>query len=143
MCTHQRMRAAGPESGDKKRGQIGGHQQEDQQGDEAGLPGELLAQPLGPDEKTADEKPENPRGAGQGEDGGKIRVKAAKPAGGIQKTNSKPHGEVVQRDQRKGAEAPEDEGVGQAGKRALANDFGLAEHLPDKFPHAAGRGERG
>ena len=71
----------------------------------------------------------------------KSEVEAAKAAGGVQKAEAKPHGEVVQRDQRKGAEAPEDEGVGQAGQRALADDFGLAEHLPDKVPDAAADGK--
>jgi hypothetical protein len=50
---------AGLGVGDKERGQVGGHQDEDQQGNEAGLPGELFAEPLGPDEEAADEEAEN------------------------------------------------------------------------------------
>ena len=42
---------------------------------------------------------------------------------------------MVERDERKGEEAPEDEGVREAGKRALANDLGLAEHLPEEVPY--------
>ena len=34
---------------------------------------------------------------------------------------------MIQRDQGEGAESPEDEGVREAGQRALADDFGLAE----------------
>ena len=41
---------------------------------------------------------------------------------------------MVERDQGEGAEGPEDEGVGQAGEGALADDLGLAEHLPDELP---------
>ncbi len=48
---------------------------------------------------------------------------------------------MVERDQGKGAEGPEDEGMRQAGKRALANDFALEEHLPDKIPNALADGE--
>ena len=48
---------------------------------------------------------------------------------------------MVERDQRKGAEGPEDKGVRQAGERALANDFGLEEHLPDEVPDAFAEGE--
>ena len=63
--------------GDKERGQVGDHQQEDQEGDEAGLVGELLAQPLGADQKRRTKSAENAHGAGQGEDGGEIEVEAA------------------------------------------------------------------
>ena len=48
---------------------------------------------------------------------------------------------MVQRDQDKGAETPEDQGVGQAGQRALANDFSLEGYLPEKIPEAAADGE--
>jgi hypothetical protein len=43
---------------------------------------------------------------------------------------------VVERDEGKGAEGPEDEGVGEAGKWALANDLGLAENFPEEVPEA-------
>jgi hypothetical protein len=36
---------------------------------------------------------------------------------------------------------PEDEGVGQAGKRAFADDFGLAEDFPEEIPDALADGE--
>ena len=127
--------------GDKKRGQVGDHQQEDEEGDEAGLPGELLAEPPGPDQETADEEAEDARRAGQRKDGGKIGVEAAKGACGVEKAEAKADGEVVCRHQDEGAETPEDEGVSQAGKRALADDFGLEGHLPDEIPDAFADGE--
>jgi hypothetical protein len=48
---------------------------------------------------------------------------------------------VVERDQGKGAEGPEDEGVGEAGQRALADDLGLAEDFPEEVPDALADGE--
>ncbi len=70
----QRQRVHPPEDagggagvGDKERGQIGDHQHEDQQRNDAGFPGELCAQPSGADEKPADEEAENAGGAGHGE----------------------------------------------------------------------------
>jgi hypothetical protein len=43
---------------------------------------------------------------------------------------------VIERDQGEGEESPEDESVGEAGERALADDLGLAEDLPDEEPDA-------
>ena len=45
----------------------------------------------------------------------------------------KPAGEVIQRDQREGAESPEDEGVREAGQRPLADHFALQHHFPDEI----------
>ena len=45
---------------------------------------------------------------------------------------------MVERDQGKGAETPEDEGVGQAGQRALADDLGLEEPPPRRTRECAG-----
>ncbi len=64
--------------GDKERGQVGDHQQEDEEGDEAGLVRELITQPFGADQETADEKPQNSHGAGQGEDGGEDRSRSGR-----------------------------------------------------------------
>lgn len=41
---------------------------------------------------------------------------------------------MIQRDESKSAESPEDEGVGETRQRALPDDFGLAHHLPDEVP---------
>ena len=43
---------------------------------------------------------------------------------------------MVERDQREGQEGPEDERVGDAWKRPLPNDLGLAENLPEEVPDA-------
>ncbi len=48
---------------------------------------------------------------------------------------------MVQGNEGEGAESPEDEGVGQAGKRALADHFGLAEDFPEEIPDALADGE--
>ncbi len=48
---------------------------------------------------------------------------------------------MVERNQDKGAETPEDKGVSQAGQRALADDLGLEGYLPEKIPDALADGE--
>ena len=48
---------------------------------------------------------------------------------------------MVQRDQREGQEGPEDEGMGEAGERELADDFGLAENFPEEVPDALAQRE--
>ena len=57
---------------------------------------------------------------------------------GWRKANAHADGEMVQRDQGEGEESPEDEGVGEAGQRALADDFGLADDFADERPDAVG-----
>ena len=121
----------------EERGQVGDHQQEDEAGDDAGLDGDLFAQPARADEEAADEEAEDADGAGEGEGRGGVEVDAAEPACRVQKGEAEAVGPVVQRDQNKGAEAPEDEGVGQAGQGALADDFGLAEDFGEEVPRAA------
>jgi len=49
---------------------------------------------------------------------------------------------MIERDQREGQESPKDECVGQAGERALANDFGLAEDFPEEIPDALAEGKK-
>jgi hypothetical protein len=63
--------------GHEEGGQVSGHEGEDQEGDEAGFPGELFTEPLGADEEAADEEAEDADGAGQGEGGGEVEVPAA------------------------------------------------------------------
>ena len=125
----------------KERRQVGGHQDEDQQGNDAGLIGKFCAEPLGPDEEAADEEAEDADGADDGEGGGEVVIEAADWASGREKAESEDGGAVVERDEGKGAEGPEDKSVGKTRKRALADDLGLAEHLPYKFPDALADGE--
>ncbi len=49
---------------------------------------------------------------------------------------------MVQGDESEGEEAPEDEGVGDAGEGALLDDLGLAEDFPDEVPDAAADWEK-
>ena len=44
------------------------------------------------------------------------------------------HREVIQRDQRKRAESPEDEGMRQPWQGPLADYLGLADHFPKEIP---------
>ena len=43
---------------------------------------------------------------------------------------------MIQGHQREGAKSPEDEGVGEAGQRPLADHFGLEQHFPEEIPDA-------
>ena len=61
---------------DEERGQVGDHQHEDEQRDQAGFP-RKLAEPLGSDKESADEESENPDRAGRREDRGEVKVELA------------------------------------------------------------------
>ena len=50
---------------------------------------------------------------------------------------------MIERDEGEGAKSPEDEGVGEAGQRALFDDEGLAHHFPEEVPDAAADGGEG
>ena len=63
--------------GDTERCQVAGHQDKDQQGNDAGFPGELRSEPLGPNEEAADEEGEDADGADNGEGGGEVVIEAA------------------------------------------------------------------
>ena len=66
---------------DKECGQIGGHQDKDQQGDKAGFPRKLLTEPPGTDKEAADEKAEDAASAGHGKGCGKVGIGAPSKAG--------------------------------------------------------------
>src|SRR6266702_2189841 len=87
-------------------------------------------------EKAPEEEAGNRHRAGNGEGSSKPEVETAQRAGRIEKSNAKPDGNVVQRDQRKGQKAPEDERVREARQWPLANHLGLAEHFPEEVPDA-------
>jgi hypothetical protein len=135
VWVHQRaLRALGRR--DEEGGEVGGHQEEDEQGDEAGFVGDFLAEPDGADEESANEEAGDGDGDEQRPGGGEGEVEAADEAGGRKEAEAQADGEVVEGDQREGEESPEDEGVGDAGERALADDFALAEDLPDEVADA-------
>ena len=48
---------------------------------------------------------------------------------------------MVEGDEGEGEEAPEDEGMGEAGEGPFADDFGLAEDFPDEVADARAEGE--
>jgi hypothetical protein len=121
---------------DEEGGQIRGHEEEDEESDEAGLPGELGTEPDGTEKEAADEEGEDGDGASEGEEAGEIVVETAKDATRREKAKAETGGAVVEGDKRKGAEGPEDECVGEAGEWALLDDLGLAENLPKEVPEA-------
>src|ERR1700739_3082924 len=68
---------------DKKCGQIGDHQHEDQQSNEAGLPREFLAKPPRTHKEEPYKKPGNPDCAHHGECSREVEIEATKCAGRI------------------------------------------------------------
>ena len=129
--------------GEEEGGEVGGHQREDEQSDEAGFVGDLLAEPDGANKKTADEEAGDRDSHKQRPRGREREVEAADEACRRQEGEAQAGGEVVERDQGEGEESPEDEGVGDAGKGTLADDFGLAEDFAGERPDAAGDGAEG
>ena len=105
-------------------------------GDDAGFVRDFLAEPAGAHEEAADEEAEDADGASSGKCGGELGVEAAEEAGGIEESEAEANREVIEGHEGEGAESPEDEGVGDAGQGALADDFGLAEHFPEEVPDA-------
>ena len=74
----------------EERGQVGDHQQEDEAGDDAGLDGDLFAQPARADKEAADEEAENSDGAGEGESRRGVEVDSAEPACRVRKPRPRP-----------------------------------------------------
>lgn len=125
---------------DEEGGEVGRHEGEDEEGDEAGFIRKMSAEPDGADEEAADEKIENAEGASDGEKRGEVKVKASEEAGGGEETGSESYGAMVDRDEREGEKAPKDKGMSESGDGALANDFGLKQNLRDELPNAPSDG---
>ena len=120
----------------RKGGEVGDHQDEDESGNDAGFVRNFLTKPSGAHEEATDKEAEDADGAGGGECGREVGVEATEEAGGIEESQAEADSEVIEGDESEGAESPEDEGVGEAGERALANDLGLAEDFPEEVPDA-------
>ena len=86
--------------------------------------------------KAPHEKPGDRDRAGDGEYRRDPGIEAPKCSGRVEEADSEADGDVVQSDQREGEKTPEDEGMSQAGQRPFANDFSLAEDLPEEVPDA-------
>ena len=83
------LRVAGAHSGEE-RGEVGDHQGEDEEGDDAGFVGDFLAQPAGANEEAADKESEDADGASSGKCGGEIEVEAAERSRRAQEAEPKP-----------------------------------------------------
>ena len=86
-------------------------------------------------------RPADAHRASHGEDGGEIEIQSPHRPRGIEEAGSENRRAVVQRDQSKGAKRPEDQRMGHAGERPLADHLGLAQHLPNEIAHASADGE--
>jgi len=87
-------------------------------------------------QEASDEEVKDRDAASEGEKSCEIEVETAKNATRREKSNAERGGAVIERDQGECTEGPEDEGVGEAGERALADNLGLAENLPEEVPKA-------
>src|ERR1700679_1499387 len=79
---------------------------------------------------------------GHGQGCGKVKVEGANEAIGPEEADAEAHRAMVEGDQSKGQKCPEDQGMGQPGEGALANDLGLAENFPEEIRDAFGNGEK-
>ena len=98
--------------------------------------GETWSQPDGTDDEAADRESRDGDGHSHGENGDEIVI--GRPEGALAREHGKAEagGEMIECNQGEGAEAPEHEGVGESGERALANDFALQQDLPHKLADA-------
>ncbi len=119
-----------------KVGEVGDHQDEDEQGDEGRFPRDF-SEPFGPQNEAAESK------SGDG-DCGDDRERGGEPANGVavdrEEWPADADGEMIERDEAEGAKSPEDEGVEKARNGPLLNDLGLADDLPEEVPNPAGQG---
>src|SRR5579859_7411345 len=125
---------------DRKRGQIGDHQDEDERSDDAGFVRDFLAEPAGTHDEAAYEESEDADCTSCGEYGGEVEVEAAEVASRIEKAKAEASGEVIECYKCEGTKSPEDEGVCEAGQRTFADDLGLAEYFPEEIPNALADG---
>ena len=102
----------------------------------------LVAEPAGANEKAAHEEPQDSNGARQGEDGCKREVESPEYAVRREKADPEPHRDVIEGDQREGAEAPEDKGMREPWQWALANHFRLAEDFGKELPDPPPEGRK-
>ena len=113
-------------------GQIGDHQDKDQQRDHAGLVRQFLAQPAGPDSETPERETDNADAHADGEYGDHGEINPAEATLRRHKWAAESDGKVVQRDQGKGAESPEYKGMRKPRQRSLADHFPLQHDFPDE-----------
>jgi len=113
-------------------GQVGDHEDKDKQCDEAAFGGDL-AEPFGLDDEAAGGQASDGDGNGYGKDGDEAEIDAAERGLAGNEDEAVAEEEVVERRETKSAEAPEDECMGDTGKRAVANDFSLEHDLPEEF----------
>ena len=123
----------------KERAKVGHHQQEYEGRDEARLIRDLLAQPDRTYEKSTHEEGSDRHGDQDCPKSGETKVEPSDDAPRRQKTQSHSNSEVVQRDQRKGQESPEDEGMGDPRSRPLFDHLSLAKDLPEELPYASAK----
>src|ERR1019366_2348189 len=137
---HQRVRppqhpARGGAFRHPERSQIRDHQCEDQKRNQARLRRKRL-QPLRTDDEAAKRQSRNRNRDRDGEEPGNQEVITTPETIAKQKRVSEPGGKVIERHQRKHAEAPEHKGVRQSGQRPLRDDQSLRAHFPEHFADA-------
>ena len=113
--------------------QVGDHQDENEQRDDAGFRRDF-AQPDGARDEAADGQAGDGDRHKHGPHGHESEIGFAESAFAAKKRQAETGGNVVDGDQRERTEAPEDEGVREAGQRTLPDHFPLQQHFPDELP---------
>ena len=130
----------GSSIGDEEGGEIADHEEKDQEGDPAGLVGKLFAEPDGPDEEATDKEAGDPNGYKDCPRPGEVEIEPADGTYRREKAKVEAVGDMIEADKGKREEAPEDEGMCDAGEWALPDDFALAEDFPEEVPCSAADG---
>src|SRR5581483_59248 len=115
--------------------EVRNHQGENQEGDESRF-GRHGAQPFRLHQESADEQPGNRYGDGDRPDRDEAEIEAAERALVREEGETESGSEVIQGDQREGAESPEDEGMRKSGKRPLLDDLALRHDFPKELADA-------
>ena len=111
------------------------HQGKDQQCDDSRF-GRYVAEPARPDEEAAHEEPGDAHRHSHGPDRHEVEIESPETPVGRKEAKPEARGDVVERNERKRTEAPEDEGVRQARQRPLPDHLPLRHHLPQEFSNA-------
>src|SRR5260370_14827606 len=118
-----------------ERREIGDQQGENEQRDEAGFVRDR-AEPLGAKHEAPESETRDGNRDRDGERGGEIEVESSENSVAREEMQADALREVVDGDEREGAESPEDEGVRESGQRALADHCALQQHFPDEVANA-------
>src|ERR1035438_9886830 len=122
--------------------EIGHHEGEDKESDEAGFRRDG-AEPFGPHQEAPHEQSRDGDSDSDRPYGYKSEIETAERGPRRKEWETESRSQVIQGDERECAEAPEDESVREARQGPLADHFALRHHLPKKLGDARTEGRHG